>query len=84
MTSFFVISLSSFCLCSSYLPFFLNPVLTFLNLFSLAYNRYAHYDNLKSFSDFTTFGGWKTPTAKQYEGDVTLCSFGVDMDYGYI
>lgn len=27
---------------------------------------YAHYDNLKSFSDFKAFGGWKTPTIKQF------------------
>jgi hypothetical protein len=42
---------------------------------------YAHYDNLKSFSDFSTFGGWSSPVAKQYQGDVSLCSFGVDMDW---
>ena len=26
---------------------------------------YAHYDNLPAFSDFVSFGGWKTPYAKQ-------------------
>jgi hypothetical protein len=25
---------------------------------------YAHYDKNPSFSDFKTFGGWKTPWAK--------------------
>ena len=45
---------------------------------------YAHYDNAASFSDFVSFGGWKTPTAKQYKGDVTLCSFGVDYDWGAV
>lgn len=42
---------------------------------------YAHYDNVASFSDFKAFGGWTTPHAKQYAGDVTLCSFGVDKNY---
>jgi hypothetical protein len=26
---------------------------------------YAHYDNLPAFTDFASFGGWKTPYAKQ-------------------
>jgi len=42
---------------------------------------YAHYDNSASFSDFSSFGGWTSPHAKQYQGDVTLCSMGVDRDY---
>ena len=42
---------------------------------------YAHYDNKPSFSDFSSFGGWKTPYAKQYQGDYTLCGFDVDLDY---
>lgn len=44
---------------------------------------YAHYDSNPSFSDYSTysFGGWANPTAKQYNGDVTLCSFDVDLDY---
>jgi hypothetical protein len=42
---------------------------------------YAHYDNNPSFSDFSSFGGWSTPFAKQYKGDTTLCSFSVDLDY---
>lgn len=42
---------------------------------------YAHYDNNPSFSDFSSFGGWSSPHAKQYAGDVTLCSFGVDKNY---
>jgi GH25 family lysozyme M1 (1,4-beta-N-acetylmuramidase) len=43
---------------------------------------YAHYDNSASSSDYKSlsFGGWSTPTMKQYKGDTTLCSFGVDMD----
>jgi GH25 family lysozyme M1 (1,4-beta-N-acetylmuramidase) len=43
---------------------------------------YAHYDNNPSFSDFSSFGGWSSPSVKQYQGDTTLCGFGVDMDYG--
>ena len=42
---------------------------------------YAHYDNLAAFSDFTSFGGWTKPWAKQYKGTTTLCSFGVDVNY---
>lgn len=43
---------------------------------------YAHYDNTPSFSDFSAFGGWKEPYAKQYAGDVSLCS-GFDVDKNY-
>jgi len=44
---------------------------------------YAHYDNNPSFSDYASyaFGGWDSPHAKQYQGDVTLCSFGVDKNF---
>jgi GH25 family lysozyme M1 (1,4-beta-N-acetylmuramidase) len=44
---------------------------------------YAHYDGVASFSDYPNykFGGWSSPYAKQYEGDVTLCSFSVDRNY---
>lgn len=42
---------------------------------------YAHYDNSATFSDFSAFGGWKTPHAKQYAGDVTQCSIGVDKNW---
>lgn len=42
---------------------------------------YAHYDNSKTFSDFTAFGGWNAPVAKQYEGTTTYCSMGVDMNW---
>lgn len=43
--------------------------------------RYAHYDNNPAFSDFSAFGGWSSPHAKQYAGDVTQCSLGVDKNY---
>jgi len=42
---------------------------------------YAHYDNTKSFSDFTPFNGWTKPTMKQYNGDATMCGVGVDLDW---
>lgn len=42
---------------------------------------YAHYDGKADFSDFTAFGGWTKPYAKQYAGTTTLCSMGVDMNY---
>ena len=42
---------------------------------------YAHYDNNPSFSDYTAFGGWSKPNIKQYKGDATVCSAGVDLNY---
>jgi len=42
---------------------------------------YAHYDGKPSFSDFTPFNGWTTPTMKQYAGDVTVCGIDLDSDY---
>ena len=42
---------------------------------------YAHYDGVRSFSDFVSFGCWTSPWAKQYQGTTTLCSQGVDLDY---
>jgi hypothetical protein len=42
---------------------------------------YPHYDNSASFTDFVPFGGWNSPAIKQYVGDTTLCSAGVDLNY---
>ena len=42
---------------------------------------YAHYDSVCSMSDYTTYGCWTTPFAKQYEGTHTACNIGVDSDY---
>jgi len=42
---------------------------------------YAHYDNSASFNDFSKFAGWTSPHAKQYAGDVSVCSFDVDKNY---
>ena len=45
---------------------------------------YAHYENTPnpSFSDFSAFGGWSTPTYKQYKGTTTVCGMGIDENYG--
>lgn len=42
---------------------------------------YPHYDGSASFSDFKSFGGWSKPSIKQYQGDVSFCSAGVDRNY---
>jgi len=42
---------------------------------------YSHYDNYASFSDFSTFGNWSKPWAKQYIGDATVCGLGIDVNY---
>ena len=42
---------------------------------------YPHYDGSASFSDFQSFGGWSKPNIKQYLGDKTSCSAGVDYNY---
>uniref|UniRef100_A0A6B2LI18 lysozyme n=1 Tax=Arcella intermedia TaxID=1963864 RepID=A0A6B2LI18_9EUKA len=42
---------------------------------------YAHYDNSPSFGDFSSFGGWSTPSIKQYAGDKSACGVGVDLNW---
>lgn len=42
---------------------------------------YAHYDSNPSFSDFSSFGGWSKPAIKQYAGDQSFCSAGVDKNF---
>jgi len=45
---------------------------------------YAHYDGSRSFSDFTPFGGWDSPTAKQYSDSSSIasgCGFSADADF---
>ena len=42
---------------------------------------YAHYDGSASFSDFSSFGGWGSPAMKQFQGDATVCGFGVDLNW---
>jgi len=43
--------------------------------------QYAHYDESKSFGDFSPFGGWSKPSIKQYAGDATVCGAGVDLNW---
>mmetsp|Transcript_20031 Transcript_20031/g.28771 ORF Transcript_20031/g.28771 Transcript_20031/m.28771 type:complete len:254 (-) Transcript_20031:145-906(-) len=42
---------------------------------------YAHYDGKANFDDFSSFGGWSSPRAKQYAGSTSKCSTGVDLNY---
>lgn len=44
---------------------------------------YAHYDGKESFDDWPTskFGGWTTPTMKQYAGTAAICGTAVDLSY---
>ncbi|EGC33318.1 hypothetical protein DICPUDRAFT_154665 [Dictyostelium purpureum] len=42
---------------------------------------YAHYDGVRSFSDFSPFAGWSKPTMKQYYGEGTLCNAGVGKNW---
>eukprot|EP00048_Salpingoeca_helianthica_P015829 m.228805 g.228805 ORF g.228805 m.228805 type:complete len:237 (+) comp17602_c0_seq1:22-732(+) len=42
---------------------------------------YAHYDNSPSFSDFSPFGGWTSPSIKQYQGDASACGAGIDINW---
>ena len=58
-----------------------NPICGGSTQFSKYPLWYPHYDNNPSFSDFSSFGGWKSPAIKQYQGDITFCSAGVDMNY---
>lgn len=43
--------------------------------------RYAVYDKEKSFKWYKPFNFWRTPYAKQYDGDQTLC--GQDVDFSW-
>ena len=42
---------------------------------------YAHYDSLAAFSDYSSFGGWVTPHAKQFKGTTTDCNMSVDENW---
>lgn len=42
---------------------------------------YAHYDDVQGFYDYSPFGGWTQPFAKQYSGDGSECSFPVDFNF---
>jgi hypothetical protein len=48
---------------------------------------YAHYDNTRSFNDFSSFGGWSTPTMKQYSDDSSIgsgCGISADADFAAV
>jgi len=42
---------------------------------------YAHYDGVQSFSDYKKTGGWTKPAIKQFRGDVSACSIGIDQNF---
>lgn len=46
----------------------------------LWYPRYPD-DKSPTLTDFTPFGGWTTPYAKQYAGNTLVCGVSVDLDY---
>ena len=58
-----------------------NPIMGGSTAFKSLPLWYPHYDNSASFSDFKSFGGWSKPAIKQYAGDVSFCSAGVDKNY---
>ena len=42
---------------------------------------YAHYDNKQSFEDYQEFGGWRTPSIKQFKGTSSVCGVnGLDLN----
>jgi len=41
---------------------------------------YPHYNNVQSLADWSAFGGWSTPYAKQWKGDTTICGVGADLN----
>ena len=54
------------------------------NQLSICLCRYPHYDSNPSFSDFVSFGGWRQPAIKQYEGDKTVCGRQFHLHYSTI
>ena len=58
-----------------------NPIMGGSTKFKSLPLWYAHYDNSKSFSDFSSFGGWTKPAMKQYAGTSSFCSAGWDKNY---
>jgi len=42
---------------------------------------YVHYDGMPSFADFKRFGGWETPTMKQFEDNHTTDGFGFNGNW---
>lgn len=42
---------------------------------------YPHYDGSPSYSDFVPFGGWTSPSMKQFAGDSWICNVEVDQNW---
>ena len=42
---------------------------------------YAHYNGVKSLSDYRKIGGWNHPVAHQYRGNVMMGGCSVDLSY---
>jgi len=42
---------------------------------------YADWDNQPNFNNFQSFGGWSSPTMKQYMGNGQSCGVGIDANY---
>eukprot|EP00040_Diaphanoeca_grandis_P039070 m.258091 g.258091 ORF g.258091 m.258091 type:complete len:242 (-) comp36094_c0_seq1:267-992(-) len=43
---------------------------------------YAHYDGVPEFSDFSSFGGWGSPTFKQFSDAGSKCGVSYDISWG--
>jgi len=42
---------------------------------------YAQYDNNASYNRYTAFANWQKPYMKQYQGDVKVCGFQIDVNW---
>lgn len=42
---------------------------------------YAHYDGNPSYSDFSPFAGWSSPSIKQFAGTTSVCGASVDQNW---
>ena len=42
---------------------------------------YPHYDGVRSFGDFSGFGGWDSPAIKQYGDSVGICDVNADANW---
>lgn len=62
------------------------PIMCGDKSFSAAPLWYAHWDQQATFDDWHSpgighFGGWASPTMKQYSGSKRVCGINVDLDY---
>jgi GH25 family lysozyme M1 (1,4-beta-N-acetylmuramidase) len=42
---------------------------------------YANYNGQQSYDDFVSFGGWTSPSRKQYQADVSVCGVTVNQNW---